>query len=247
MLRSQYTMSSLLDCKASLTVKFPIQQAKGVTSDKQEPAVPVGAFPVQRDPDDADRYPRRLAGSRGVRSGAGDSEQPGWSTQVVGRDHPRGGGGALCGCPRGDPRRGPVHSEGGCPQPGRLRRECVVRQVRRDGLSRDSRGLWGWGFRRHVAGAERGVLHPDRGVGAHWDQPGCGLPHPEGSGMRNRLAELRREHELSQQNLADLLGVSRQTVISIEKERFDPSLPLAFQIAAIFRLRIEDIFTPDLP
>lgn len=65
--------------------------------------------------------------------------------------------------------------------------------------------------------------------------------------MRNRLAELRREHELSQQNLADLLGVSRQTVISIEKERFDPSLPLAFQIAAIFRLRIEDIFTPDLP
>lgn len=65
--------------------------------------------------------------------------------------------------------------------------------------------------------------------------------------MRNRLAELRREHELSQQKLADLLGVSRQTVISIEKERFDPSLPLAFQIAAIFQLRIEDIFTPDLP
>ncbi|RRD45617.1 helix-turn-helix transcriptional regulator [Tessaracoccus sp. OH4464_COT-324] len=63
--------------------------------------------------------------------------------------------------------------------------------------------------------------------------------------MKNRLAQLRQEHGLSQQKLADLLGVSRQTVISIEKGRFDPSLPLAFQIAAAFQLRIEDIFTPD--
>jgi len=65
--------------------------------------------------------------------------------------------------------------------------------------------------------------------------------------VRNRLPELRRERGLSQQALAEELGVSRQTVISIEKERFDPSLPLAFQIARSFGLRIEEIFTPDDP
>lgn len=63
--------------------------------------------------------------------------------------------------------------------------------------------------------------------------------------MRNRVAELRQERGLSQQRLAEELGVSRQTVISIEKGRFDPSLPLAFEIAATFELRIEDIFLPD--
>lgn len=62
--------------------------------------------------------------------------------------------------------------------------------------------------------------------------------------MRNRVAELRQERGLSQQRLAEELGVSRQTVISIEKGRFDPSLPLAFEIAAAFELRIEDIFFP---
>ncbi|MCI1211270.1 MAG: helix-turn-helix transcriptional regulator [Bifidobacterium tibiigranuli] len=61
--------------------------------------------------------------------------------------------------------------------------------------------------------------------------------------MRNRLPELRHKQGLSQEKLADMLGVSRQTIISIEKGRFDPSLPLAFQIAATFGLRIEDIFT----
>ena len=61
------------------------------------------------------------------------------------------------------------------------------------------------------------------------------------------LPQLRRERHLSQEKLATMLGVSRQTIISIEKERFDPSLPLAFQIAGAFDLRIEDIFTPDAP
>lgn len=65
--------------------------------------------------------------------------------------------------------------------------------------------------------------------------------------MRNRLPQLRHEKHLSQEKLATMLGVSRQTIISIEKGRFDPSLPLAFQIAAVFDLRIEDIFTPDAP
>nr|WP_221419708.1 MULTISPECIES: helix-turn-helix transcriptional regulator [Micrococcus] len=49
----------------------------------------------------------------------------------------------------------------------------------------------------------------------------------------------------SQQRLADELGVSRQTVISLEKGRYDPSLPLAFRLAAVFGRRIEDLFTPD--
>ena len=62
--------------------------------------------------------------------------------------------------------------------------------------------------------------------------------------MNNILPELRRERGWSQQRLADVLEVSRQTVISIEKGRFDPSLPLAFRIAATFGCRIEDVFAP---
>lgn len=63
--------------------------------------------------------------------------------------------------------------------------------------------------------------------------------------MDNELAALRAQRGLSQAALAELLGVSRQTVISIERGRFDPSLPLAFKIAAQFGCRIEDVFTPD--
>lgn len=62
--------------------------------------------------------------------------------------------------------------------------------------------------------------------------------------MDNRLPALRAERGLSQAALAEALEVSRQTVISIERGRFDPSLPLAFRIAAHFELRIEEIFTP---
>lgn len=62
--------------------------------------------------------------------------------------------------------------------------------------------------------------------------------------MKNRLRELREQHGWSQGDLARELDVSRQTVNAIENERYDPSLPLAFQIAALFRLRIEDIFLP---
>lgn len=63
--------------------------------------------------------------------------------------------------------------------------------------------------------------------------------------MQNVLADLRAERGLSQAALADALGVSRQTVISIERGRFDPSLPLAFRIARLFTCRIEDVFLPD--
>lgn len=62
--------------------------------------------------------------------------------------------------------------------------------------------------------------------------------------MRNCLPDLRADRGWSQQRLADLLGVSRQTVISLEKGRFDPSLPVAFNLAALFGCRIEDIFFP---
>lgn len=60
--------------------------------------------------------------------------------------------------------------------------------------------------------------------------------------MNNRLKILRAEREWSQQDLADRLQVSRQSVNAIETGRYDPSLPLAFRIAAVFDLAIEQIF-----
>ncbi len=60
--------------------------------------------------------------------------------------------------------------------------------------------------------------------------------------MKNRLKVLRAERDWTQANLAEELGVSRQTVIAIEKGKFDPSLPLAFKVARLFDLSIEDIF-----
>lgn len=60
--------------------------------------------------------------------------------------------------------------------------------------------------------------------------------------MKNRLKELRAERKWSQQDLAVLLNVSRQTINAIENGRYDPSLPLAFQIARVFEQPIESIF-----
>jgi len=60
----------------------------------------------------------------------------------------------------------------------------------------------------------------------------------------NRLKDLRRSKSWSQHDLAVQLRVSRQTVHSIEAGKYDPSLPLAFAIAELFELRIEEIFTP---
>lgn len=60
--------------------------------------------------------------------------------------------------------------------------------------------------------------------------------------MRNRLKILRAERDWSQQHLADLLEVSRQSVNAIETGRYDPSLPLAFRIADVFETQIEEIF-----
>lgn len=63
--------------------------------------------------------------------------------------------------------------------------------------------------------------------------------------MNNRLKVLRAERDWSQQDLADRLEVSRQSVNAIEKGRYDPSLPLAFKIADVFELAIEEIFSRD--
>lgn len=62
--------------------------------------------------------------------------------------------------------------------------------------------------------------------------------------MNNRLAKMRKERGWSQEQLSKKLGVSRQTVISIEKGHFDPSLPLAFRMAKVFDSTIENIFQP---
>jgi putative transcriptional regulator len=64
--------------------------------------------------------------------------------------------------------------------------------------------------------------------------------------VKNRLRVLRAERDWSQADLAERLSVSRQTVNAIENERYDPSLPLAFAIARLFAVRIEDVFTPDV-
>ena len=63
--------------------------------------------------------------------------------------------------------------------------------------------------------------------------------------MKSQLRELRSGRGWSQGELAARLRVSRQTVNAIETEKYDPSLPLAFAIARLFELRIEDVFQPD--
>jgi putative transcriptional regulator len=63
--------------------------------------------------------------------------------------------------------------------------------------------------------------------------------------MKNKLRELRAAKEWSQAELADKLGVSRQTINAIETEKYDPSLPLAFKVARLFKLSIENIFSAD--
>jgi len=60
--------------------------------------------------------------------------------------------------------------------------------------------------------------------------------------MKNRLKVLRAERDMTQAQLADIAEVSRQTINAIEKGKFDPSLPLAFRIARLFDLSIEDVF-----
>lgn len=60
--------------------------------------------------------------------------------------------------------------------------------------------------------------------------------------MKNCMRELRRDRGWSQARLAELLGVSRQNIIAIEKEKYDPSLSLALKIARLFEVQVESIF-----
>jgi putative transcriptional regulator len=63
--------------------------------------------------------------------------------------------------------------------------------------------------------------------------------------VRNRIAILRAERAWTQADLARRIGVSRQSVNAIETGRFDPSLPVAFRLARLFGLRIEDVFSDE--
>ena len=62
--------------------------------------------------------------------------------------------------------------------------------------------------------------------------------------MKNKLRELRARHRITQDDLAQSAKVSRQTINAIENEKYDPSLPLAFALARVFKCRIEELFFP---
>ena len=64
--------------------------------------------------------------------------------------------------------------------------------------------------------------------------------------MDNKLPELRDQYDLSQAELAAAVGVSRQTINAIERERYDPSLELAFELAAFFDRPMKELFDPDI-
>ncbi|MDQ0375380.1 helix-turn-helix transcriptional regulator [Cellulomonas humilata] len=60
--------------------------------------------------------------------------------------------------------------------------------------------------------------------------------------MKNRIAELRSERAWTQADVAQRIGVSRQTVNAIETQKFDPSLPVAFRLARLFEIRVDELF-----
>jgi len=60
--------------------------------------------------------------------------------------------------------------------------------------------------------------------------------------MKNRIKELRAKHQLTQQDLADRVGVRRETIVFLEKSKYNPSLQLAYDIAQVFGLSIEEVF-----
>tara|TARA_B100000767_G_scaffold5193_1_gene4925 strand:+ start:455 stop:652 length:198 start_codon:yes stop_codon:yes gene_type:complete len=60
--------------------------------------------------------------------------------------------------------------------------------------------------------------------------------------MKNKVKELRKSQKLTQEEMAELIGISRQAINAIEKEKFDPSLPTAFKMAKLFKTSIEDLF-----
>jgi putative transcriptional regulator len=67
------------------------------------------------------------------------------------------------------------------------------------------------------------------------------------AGIRNRIRELRAVQSMTQQELADQIGVTRQTVIAIELDKYSPSLEVAFRIATLFTVPLEEVFQYDPP
>ena len=63
--------------------------------------------------------------------------------------------------------------------------------------------------------------------------------------MHNRIKELRARHDLSQLELAQMVGVRRETIVFLEKSKYNPSLKLAYDISRVFRLPIEEVFILD--
>lgn len=63
--------------------------------------------------------------------------------------------------------------------------------------------------------------------------------------MKTRIQQLRKQHKISQEELADAVGVTRQTITSLETEKYTASLVLAWKIASFFGLKIEDVFEFD--
>ena len=63
--------------------------------------------------------------------------------------------------------------------------------------------------------------------------------------MKNRVREFRKNQKLTQEELAELIAISRQAINAIEKEKFDPSLPTAFKMAKLFKTSIEKLFLHD--
>lgn len=68
------------------------------------------------------------------------------------------------------------------------------------------------------------------------------MPSPFSGRIQNKIAVLRAEHKFSQKELAKKVGVSRQTIISLENNRYNPSLKLAFDIAYVFNRNINEVF-----
>lgn len=68
------------------------------------------------------------------------------------------------------------------------------------------------------------------------------MKNEQSSLLHNKLKVFRAMHNLTQEQLADKIGVTRQTVIAIESDRYLPSLGLAFKIAKLFKVKVEDIF-----
>src|SRR2546428_585052 len=183
----------------------------------------------------ADLHARARPGDGCVRHRRVGLDQAGWRSRSTDQDPRRldathsGGTGPirLPALPRANGRTQTAHPTRGARVRVRRRRDADLRLR----LPRERR--------LPAALLHLGVPADDRALGHRRRDRLVPLP------MKNRLRVLRAERDWSQGELADRLEVSRQTVNALENEKYDPSLPLAFRIASLFGMRIEDVFTPE--